>query len=209
MNNLVEQIKQLRSESGVGVMECRKALEQCGQDIEQARVYLRETAAIHAKLQAERETRQGRIELYSHQHGRIGVMVEINTETEFASRSEAISRFAHEIALQVTSAAPRYVRDEEIPQAVLDELRRTAVEKAHHAGQPEKILEQMVEGMTEKFKNQHVLLRQAYIRDESLTVGQLLSQAIRLSGENIVIRRFVRWEICPEAEAIDLGGANA
>ncbi len=127
-------------------------------------------------------------------------MVEINIETEFASRSEAFRHFAHEIALQITSASPLYVRDEDIPQQVLDEQARTAAEKARAAGKPEKVIEQIVAGVLEKYKNKHVLLRQAYIRDEAITVAQLLSQAISHIGENIVIRRFVRWEICPDAE---------
>lgn len=200
MNTTIEVIKQLRSETGVGVMECRKALEQGNQDFDKALAYLRETAAIKAKNQAAHETLEGKIELYSHNNGRIGVMVEINTETEFASRSEVFRNFAHEIVLQITSASPLYVRDEDIPQQILDEQARAASEKARGAGKPERIIAQIVDGVLEKYKNAHVLLRQAYIRDEALTVAQLLSQAIGHIGENIVIRRFVRWEICPEAE---------
>lgn len=200
MNNLIEQIKQLRSESGAGVMECRKALEQCGQDYPAALAYLRAKAASEALKQAGRAAREGKIELYSHANGRIGVMVEINCETEYASRSEVFRNFGHEIALQITSAAPLYVREQDIPPQALEAEVQTAIEKARRVGKPEKILLQIAEGVAEKYKNQHVLLRQAYIRDETISVGQLVNQAIQTIGENIIIRRFVRWEICPEQD---------
>ena len=198
MNRTVEMIKQLRNETGAGAMECRKALEQGNQSYEEARLYLQERAAQIAAKQADREALEGRIELYSHNHGRIGVMVEINTETEFASRSQILRHFAHEIALQIAAAAPLYVRDEDIPQPVLDEQALRATEKAHKAGKSEMVIEQIVEGVLGKYKSQHVLLRQAYIRDENTSIAQLVSQAIGQLGENIVIRRFIRWEICPE-----------
>ena len=200
MSTTVEMIKQLRGETGAGVMECRKALEQGNQVFENALAYLREKAVLKAGKQAEHEAREGKIELYSHNHGRIGVMVEINTETEFASRSEVFRNFTHEIALQITSAAPLVVRDEDIPPQALDEQAQAAAEKGRAAGKPERIIEQIVAGALEKYKNRHVLLRQASIRDETLTVAQLVSQASSRIGENIVIRRFVRWEICPDAE---------
>lgn len=200
MNTTIELIKQLRGETGAGVMECRKALEQSSQNFAKALAYLRETAAIKARKQTDREALEGKIELYSHNNGRIGVMVEINTETEFASRSDVFRNFVHEIALQITSGSPLYVRDEDIPQQILDEQARAASAKAREAGKPEKIIEQIVAGVLEKYKNKQVLLRQVYIRDETITVAQLLDQAISHIGENIVIRRFMRWEICPEAD---------
>jgi elongation factor Ts len=200
MNTAVDLIKQLRAETGAGVMDCRKALEQSDQNFAMALDCLRETAALKAMKQTAREAREGKIELYSHGSGRIGVIVEINIETEFASRSQAFHQFAHEIALQITSTAPLYVRDEDIPQHILDEQAQAAAEKARSAGKPEMVVEQIAAGVLEKYKNQHVLLRQAYIREESITVAQLLNQAISQTGENIIIRRFVRWEICPDAQ---------
>ena len=201
MNTTVEVIKQLRAETGAGVMECRKALEQGSMDYAKALSLLREAAAIKAKKQSDRQALEGRIELYSHANGRIGVMVEVNTETEFASRSEAFRKFAREVALQITSAAPLYVRDEDIPAAVLDELTGQAAEKARLAGKPEAVIAQITSGALEKYKNRHVLLRQPYIRDETLNVAQLVSQVSGTIGENVVIRRFVRWEIHPDGEA--------
>ncbi len=200
MNATVEMIKQLRGETGAGIMECHKALEQGNQNFEKALAYLQATAAIKARKKADHEAREGKIELYSHNNGRIAVMVEINTETEFASRSEVFRNFAHEIALQITSATPLYVRDEDIPAQVLDEQALAASEKARDAGKSEKIIEQIVNGVLEKYRNRVVLLRQVYIRDETITVAQLVDQAISHLGENIIIRRFIRWEICPDAE---------
>jgi len=147
MNVTIEIIKQLRSETGAGAMECRKALEQGNQSYEEALAYLQEKVALMAAKQADREALEGRIEVYSHNHGRIGVMVEINTETEFASRSEVLRHFAHEIALQIAAAAPLYVRDEDIPEPVLDEQALAAAEKARKAGKCEKVVEQIVEGV--------------------------------------------------------------
>ena len=200
MNAITETILQLRSETGAGVMECRKALEQGNKNLENALAYLREKAALKAEKQADRKTLEGRIELYSHNNGRIGVMVEINTETEFASRSEVFRHFSHEIALQIAATSPLYVCDEDIPQQVLDEQAQAASEKARAAGKPERIIQKIVDGVLEKYKTSSVLLRQNYIRDENITVAQLLSQAISHIGENIVIRRFCRWEIYPETE---------
>jgi elongation factor Ts len=200
MNTTIEMIKQLRNETGAGAMVCRKALEQGNQDFEKALAYLRETAALKAEKQKEREARQGKIEVYAHNDGRVGVMVEIDTETEFASRSEILRHLGREIALQITAAAPLYVGDEDVPQNILDEQALAASEKARNAGKAERVIEQIVDGVLEKYKNQHVLLRQAYIRDENISVAQLVDQAIGQIGENIVVRRFVRWEICPDTE---------
>jgi elongation factor Ts len=152
------------------------------------------------KSDAMTPTLDGAIELYAHNNGRIGVMVEINTETEFARRSEVFSNLSREIALQITAASPRYVRDEDILPQELDELAQTATEKARSAGKPERVMAKIVDGVLEKYKNQHVLLRQAYIRDENITVAQLIHRAINQLGENIVIRRFMRWEVRPEAK---------
>jgi elongation factor Ts len=124
-------------------------------------------------------------------------MVEINSETDFAARSATLRTFAHEIALQVAAAAPRFVRDEDIPAEALEKETQEAAERALHTGKPQAIRERIVEGQLRKFRDENVLLRQVYIRDENLTVAQLLGQAIAQVGENIVIRRFTRWELEP------------
>ncbi len=200
MNTIVEMVKQLRSETGAGVAECRRALEQENLNFETALVQLRDKMTRQAEKNSDRAASEGKIELYSHNNGRVGVMVEINAETEFVSRSEVFRQFGREVALQITAAAPLYVRDEDIPPAELDEQAQTAAEKARLAGKPEQIVAKIVAGVLEKYKTQAVLLRQPYIRDESLTVAQLLSRVRAQTGENIVIRRFMRWEIRPDSE---------
>lgn len=142
----------------------------------------------------------GKIELYSHNDGRIGVMIEINTETEFVSRSDIFLNFVHEIALQIAATSPLYICDEEIPQQVLSELALKTTENARNVGKPEKVIEKIVKGVLEKYKNNCVLLRQVYIRDENRIISHLLDETIGQIGENIVIRRFLRWEIIRETE---------
>jgi len=199
MNNL-EVIIRLRNETGAGVMDCRKALEQGEQNYERAVRILSEIAVLKAAKQADRQTAEGVIELYSHGNGRIGVMVEINTETEFASRSDVFRKFAHEIALQITSANPLYVLDADIPAQVLEKLAGEAEETSRSDGKPAHIIPMIVSGVLEKYRNTHVLLRQPYIRDETITVSDFLNRTISQIRENIVIRRFMRWEITPPAE---------
>jgi len=200
MSANIEMIAQLRSQTGAGVMECRKALDLNQQNYASALAYLNEHAAMKAEKKSDRPVQEGAIEVYTHNNGRIGVMVEINCESEFASRSPVFRQLAHEIALQITSAAPLYVRDEEIPAEELDEKGCEAAENARRAGKPEPVVDKIVAGVLENFKKQSVLLRQPYIRNETITVAQLLNQAVGQTGENIAIRRFVRWEINAGAE---------
>lgn len=196
MNNLaIELIKQLRLETGAGIQDCRKALEQFGEDYGKARQFLQNRGFEKATENVDRPATQGLIEVYSHGDGRVGVMVEVNCETDFSARLPAFRAFVHEIALQVAAEAPRYISDEDIPAEVLREQLQKAEARARDAGKPETIMSRIVSGLVEKFKNQTVLLRQAYIRDDSLTVSQLLKQAVAMLHENIVIRRIVRWEL--------------
>ena len=200
MQTTLEMIKTLREETGMGVMDCRRALEEAANDFQAALSDLRMQSAARAQKQSDREVSEGVIEHYSHDGGRIGVMVEVNTETEFAARSEALRRFAREVALQVTSTAPLYVSDEEIPARTLEELTAEADFAARADGRPEGIIEKITAGVLVKYRNTHVLLRQPYIRDESLNVAQLLDSVAGQIRENIVIRRFVRWEITREPD---------
>jgi elongation factor Ts len=135
------------------------------------------------------------VELYSHGAGRVGVMVEVNCETDFVARSEQFRTLAHEIALQIAAAAPRYIREDEIPQAVIDHEVEIARARVKEEGKPDNVADKIVEGRLAKFKDEVVLLRQAYIRDENVKVEQLVMQNIAAIGENVVIRRFQRWEL--------------
>lgn len=189
-----EMIKELREATGAGVLDCRKALEQAGGDFKKAVDFLREKGLATAAKRADRQASEGVIELYSHGSGRVGVMLELNCETDFVGRSESFRNLAHELALQIAAGAPRYIRPEDIPAEVLEHERQIAKARAREEGKPEAILEKIAEGRLEKFKDEVCLLRQPYIRDENITVEQLLMQNIAAIGENIVIRRFVRWE---------------
>ncbi|PWH19839.1 MAG: translation elongation factor Ts [Anaerolineae bacterium] len=189
-----EQIKELREATGVGILECRKALEQANGDFKKAVDLLREKGLATAAKRADRQASEGVLELYSHGGGRVGVMVEVNCETDFVARSEPFRNFAHEIALQIAAAAPRYIRESDIPQEELEHERQIARARALEEGKPEAVVEKIVAGRIEKFKDEVCLLRQPYIRDETITIEQLLLQNIASMGENIVIRRFVRWE---------------
>jgi len=189
-----EQIKELREATGVGILECRKALEQAGGDFKKAVDLLREKGLATAAKRADRQASEGVLELYSHGGGRVGVMVEVNCETDFVARSEPFRNFAHEIALQIAAAAPRYIRESDVPEEELEHERQIARARALEEGKPEAVVDKIVAGRLEKFKDEVCLLRQPYIRDENLTIEQLLLQNIASMGENIVIRRFVRWE---------------
>lgn len=191
----IETIKQLRQESGAGVLDCRKALDESGLDFNKALAYLREKGMAAVAKRADRPALQGVIEVYSHGEGRIGVIVEINSETDFTGRSPTFRDFAHEIALQIAASNPLYVRDEDIPSEVLAAEGQKASQNARDLGKPEAIIPRIVDGYLKKYKDKSVLLRQAYIRDENLTVTQLLAQLTASIQEKIVIRRFVRWEL--------------
>lgn len=191
----IEQIKELREATGAGIMDCRKALEQAGGDIQKAQELLREKGLAMAAKRADRQASEGVVELYSHGNGRVGVMVEVNCETDFVARSEAFRELAHELALQIAAGAPRYVREEDIPPEVLAQEAARARALALEEGKPEAVIERIVAGRLEKFKDEVVLLRQAYIRDENRTIKDLLLDKIAAIGENILVRRFVRWEL--------------
>ena len=190
-----EQIKELREATGAGILDCRKALEQANGDFDKAVDFLREKGLATAAKRSDRDASEGTVELYSHGNGRVGVMVEVNCETDFVARSEAFRTFAHEVALQIAAGAPRYIRAEDVPAEVFEHEREIARARAREESKPEAVLERIVEGRIEKFKDEVCLLRQPYIRDESITLEKLMLQNVAAIGENIVIRRFARWEL--------------
>ncbi|HNS37277.1 MAG TPA: translation elongation factor Ts [Anaerolineaceae bacterium] len=188
-----DMIKELREATGAGILDCRKALEQANGDMKAAVDFLREKGLATAAKRSGRMAAEGVVEMYSHGNGRVGVMVEVNCETDFVGRSEAFRTFAHELALQIAASSPLYIREEDVPQDVLDHEAQIATAKAREEGKGEAVLPRIVEGALKKFKVETVLLLQPYIRDESITIQQLLNDAVVKTGENIVIRRFVRW----------------
>jgi len=195
MEITTEMIKELREATGAGILDCRKALTDAGGDFDKAVDFLREKGVATAAKRADRTASQGVVELYSHGEGRVGVIVEVNCETDFVARSEDFRKLAHEIALQIAASAPHYVKEDEIPADVLEHEAEIARARAKEEGKPEAVMEKIVNGRLEKFKDEVVLLRQAYIRDEDLTVEKLVLGAIGTTGENIIVRRFQRWEL--------------
>jgi len=190
-----EQIKEIREATGAGFMDCRNALEQADGDFDKAVDFLREKGLAKAAKRAGREASEGMIELSSHGDGRVGVMLEINSETDFVARSDDFREFAHELALQIAAMSPQYVSEEDIPTEVLEHETEIARKQALEEGKPENIVDRIAEGRLKKFKDDACLLRQPYIRDDSITIEKLLHEKILSLGENIVIRRFARWEV--------------
>jgi len=195
MEITTEMIKELRDATSAGILDCRKALTEANGDFDKAVDFLREKGVATAAKRAGRTASQGIVELYSHGEGRVGVMVEVNCETDFVARSEDFRTLAHEIALQIAASAPQYLQEDEIPADVLEHEMEIARARAKEEGKPEAVMDKIVTGRLEKFKDEVVLMRQSYIRDEDLTIDELVLQAVGKTGENIVVRRFQRWEL--------------
>lgn len=188
-------IKQLRESTGAGILECRKALENANGDLKAAMDSLREKGLATALKRSSRAASEGVIEVYTHGGGRVGVMLELNCETDFVGRSESFRYLAHELALQIAASSPLYISDEDIPQSVLDNEAKIAEAKAREEGKSEAIIPKIVEGYLKKYKDEVVLLNQIYIRDESIKVQDLINQNIAALGENIIVRRFARYAL--------------
>lgn len=197
-----QMVKDLRQATGAGPLDCKKALEANGGDMQKAIDFLREKGLAKAakKLGAGRTMNEGVIETYLHFNRRLGVMVEVNCETDFVANTEAFRTFAKDIALHIANLAPDYVKREDIPAAVVEaerdlQRRRT---KEESPNKPEAVIEKIVDGRMEKFFEEIVLMEQAFLRDDSKTIGQLLSEVVAEVGESIVIRRFGRFALGEE-----------
>lgn len=195
MEITTEMIKQLRAATNAPMLDVRKALQEADGDFDKAVDWLREKGMAIAAKRADRVASNGVVELYSHGGGRVGVMVEVNCETDFVARSEQFRNLAHEIALQIAASAPKYVKAEDIPAAELDHEAEIARARAKEEGKAENVLDRIVQGRLDKYQDEVVLLRQAYIRDETLTVEKLILQNVAAIGENVLVRRFQRWEL--------------
>jgi elongation factor Ts len=186
-------VKALREKTGVGMMKCKSALQEAGGDVAEAEKLLRKKGVATAAKKADRATGEGQVVSYIHTGGKIGVLVEVNCETDFAARNDEFQKLIKGLAMHVAAAAPRYVRREEVAESLLAEEREIAREQALKAGKPEKIVDKIVEGKIEKYYSEHVLLDQAYVRDPDQTVGDLVTQVVAKIGENIQVRRFARF----------------
>jgi elongation factor Ts len=191
----IEKIKQLREETAAGMMDVKRALEESDGDVENARRVLRERGQAIAAKKSSRETHEGLIEAYVHFNGRVGVLVEVNCETDFVARTPEFKEFARNVALHVASMNPLAVSEEGIPQEAIDEERSVAQKQALDSGKDENIQEKMVMGRVNKFVRERSLLTQDYVKEPDKTVGDLLQDTIQMVGENVVVRRFVRYEL--------------
>jgi elongation factor Ts len=195
MEITTEMIKNLRAATSAPMLDCRKALQDADGDFNKAVDWLREKGMATAAKRADRNASNGVVEMYSHGGGRVGVMVEVNCETDFVARSEKFRVLAHEVALQIAAGAPKYVKAEDIPVAELEHESDIARARAKEEGKPANVMDKIVEGRVEKFKDEVCLMRQTYIRDENLNVEKLILQNIAAIGESVVVRRFQRWEL--------------
>ena len=187
------QVKELREKTGVGMMDCKKALTEAGGSIVEAEKILRKRGVAKAAKKAGRATGEGAITSYIHTGGKIGVLLEVDCETDFAARSEDFKALTRDLAMHIAAAAPRFVRRDEVPEAFLAEEREIALALAQKTGKPENIIEKMVEGKIEKVYAEICLLEQPFVKDSSKTIGQLLTDAVARIGENLVVARFSRF----------------
>ena len=188
-------VKELREKTGAGILDCQKALTENGDSIDKAIDYLRQKGLAAAQKKAGRETNQGLIHAYIHMGGKIGVLIEVNCETDFVARNEEFKSFVNDLALQVAAANPTYVKREDIPASVVDKERSIYEAQAKEMGKPPAAWPKIVEGKLEKFYQESCLTEQAFIKDPAVTIKELVSQKIAKIGENMNIRRFTRYQL--------------
>jgi elongation factor Ts len=188
-------VKQLREMTGAGILDCKKALEEAGGDLEKAAEILRKKGIAKAAKKASRETKEGIIHSYIHAGGRVGVLLELNCETDFVARNELFQELAKELAMQIAAMKPKYVSREDIPEEVINKEKEIAREAAISEGKPEHIADKIAQGKLEKYFKEVVLLEQPYIKDDKKTIEELIKEYIAKLGENIKVSRFCRYEV--------------
>ncbi len=195
MATLTEMIKQLRELTGAGVLECKKALDSTGGDYDKAAAILKEKGLATAAKKADREVGDGRIEAYIHPGNKLASLVEVASETDFVARTEEFKVFCHDVAMQVAASAPRWVSRADVPEEVIVEEKRQYLASMAGQDKPAAIIERALEGKLNKFYQENCLLEQPFIKDESVTIQQLLTNLIAKLRENIVIKQFARFKI--------------
>ena len=193
-----EQIKALREETGAGVLDCKKALDQHNGDFDKALAWLNEKGLAAAAKKASRETREGRVETYAHPGGRLAVLVEVNCETDFVARTPEFKELVHDLALHIASQAPHYVKREDISPAIIAAKVETYRQEAVGEGKKPEVADRVASGKMEKFYQDMVLLEQPFVKDDKVKIRDLVTAAIAKIGENIVVRRFARYELGEE-----------
>jgi elongation factor Ts len=195
MEITAQMVKQLRERTGAGMMDCKSALNETKGDMESAVDYLRKKGLAAAAKKAGRVAAEGAVGSYIHGNGRIGVLVEVNCETDFVARTEEFQELVRDIAMHIAAAEPRAVRREEVTQADLDRERSIFRDQALASGKPANIVDRIVDGKIEKYFSELVLLEQPFVKDPDKTVGQLVTERVAKIGENIQVRRFVRFKL--------------
>ncbi len=188
-----EQVKELRDRTGAGIMDCKKILTEAEGNMDKAIELLKEKGMAKAAKKAGRIAAEGLVDAYIH-NGKYGALVEVNSETDFVAKNEEFKTFVRDVAMHVAAAAPEYVRREDVPASIVEAEKEAQKQKAIAEGKPEAIAEKIVEGRMEKFYSEICLLDQPFVKDPDKTVGQILTELVARIGENIVIRRFVRFE---------------
>jgi elongation factor Ts len=195
-----DQVKQLRDKTGAGMMECKGALAEANGNLEEATTLLRKRGLAQAAKRAGRATAQGLIGSYIHMGGKIGVLVEVNCETDFVARTEAFQNLVKEVAMHIAAADPRWVRREDVPQQAIEKEKGIYRAQMEGSGKPAQVLDKIVDGKLNSFYSQFVLLEQPSIRDPNVTVGQLVVETTAKTGENITIGRFTRFRVGESVE---------
>ena len=193
------QVKQLRELTGAGMMDCKRALEESGGDVDRAVDILRTKGLAAAQKRAGRAAKEGVVESYIHMNRRVGTLVELNCETDFVANTDEFRALARNLAMQVAAARPQWVSREEVPAEEVDRERKIAEEQAREQGKPENVVPKIVEGKLQSFYKDVCLLEQPFIKDDKLTVGDLVTEAAAKVGENVTIRRFARFQLGDEA----------
>ena len=188
-------VKELRERTGAGMMDCKKALSATDGDLEKAIDFLREKGLAAAAKKAGREAAEGLVEAYIHGGGRIGVLVEVNCETDFVAKTDAFKELVKDIAMHIAATNPSYLKREEVPTAELEHEQAVLAEQARNEGKPEKIIEKMVAGRIEKYYKEVCLMEQPFVKDPDKTISDLITESIAKIGENISIRRFTRYQL--------------
>ncbi|MBK5224964.1 MAG: translation elongation factor Ts [Thermoleophilia bacterium] len=190
-----KEVKELREQTGAGMMDCKKALSECSGNREDAVKLLRTKGLADAAKRSGRAANEGLVDSYIHAGGKIGVLVEVNSETDFVARNDDFKAFVHDVAMHIAAAAPKYISREDVPADVIEAELSIYKEQAKATGKPENILEKIATGKLDKYFEQICLLEQPFVKDDKLTVEQLLGELVGKIGENIGIRRFVRFEL--------------
>jgi elongation factor Ts len=195
MEITAQMVKELREATGAAILDCKKALEEHDGDFEKAKAYLAEKGLAAAAKKADREASEGLVETYTHPGGRVGVMVEVNCETDFVANTDQFKAFTHDLALHIAFAAPQYLDVDAIPEAVVEAEKDDFRQEALAEGKPENVVDRIVEGKLTKFYSTVCLLQQPFVKDDEVTVGELVTRSIGELKENIVVSRFARFEL--------------